>query len=31
LAKIIKTVDPEVKNPQSQHWERAMRIFDELM
>jgi hypothetical protein len=31
LAKIIKTVDPEVKNPQSQQWERAMRIFDELM
>jgi len=31
LAKIIKIVDPEVKNPQSQHWERAMRIFDELM
>jgi hypothetical protein len=31
LAKIIKTVDPEVKNPQSRHWERAMRIFDELM
>jgi hypothetical protein len=31
LAKIVKTVDPEVKNPQSQHWERAMRIFDELM
>jgi hypothetical protein len=31
LAKIINTVDPEVKNPQSQHWERAMRIFGELM
>jgi hypothetical protein len=31
LAKIVKIVDPEVKNPQSQHWERAMRIFDELM
>jgi hypothetical protein len=31
LAKIVKTVDPEVKKPQSQHWERAMRIFDELM
>jgi hypothetical protein len=31
LAKTIKTVDPEVKNPQSHHWERAMRIFDELM
>ena len=31
LAKIMKIVDPEVKNPQSQHWERAMRIFDELM
>jgi hypothetical protein len=31
VAKIIKIVDPEVKNPQSQHWESAMRIFDELM
>jgi hypothetical protein len=31
LAKIIKAVDPEVKNPQSRHWECAMRIFDELM
>ncbi|MET0523105.1 MAG: DUF1931 family protein [Jiangellaceae bacterium] len=31
LAKIIKTVDAGVKNPQSQHWERAMRVFDELM
>lgn len=31
LTKILKIVDPEVKNPQSQHWERAMRIFDELM
>jgi len=31
LAKIIGIVDPEVKNPQSRHWERAMRIFDELM
>jgi hypothetical protein len=31
LGKIMKIVDPEVKNPQSQQWERAMRIFDELM
>jgi hypothetical protein len=31
LTKILKIVDPEVKNPQSRHWERAMRIFDELM
>ena len=31
LAKIIKIVDPDVKNPQSRHWEKAMRIFDELM
>jgi hypothetical protein len=31
LARIIKTVDPEVKNPQTQHWQSAMRIFDELM
>jgi hypothetical protein len=31
LARIIKIVGPEVKNPQSQHWEHAIRIFDELM
>ena len=31
LARIIKAVDPEVKNPQTQHWERATQIFDELM
>jgi len=31
LAGIMKVVDPELKNPQSRHWESAMRIFDELM
>jgi len=31
LARIIRVVDPEVKNPQSRHWDSAMRIFDELM
>jgi hypothetical protein len=31
LAKIIKATDPEVRNPHSRHWERAMRIFDELV
>jgi uncharacterized protein DUF1931 len=31
LTKIVKIVDPDVKNPQTRHWERAMRIFDELM
>lgn len=31
LTKILKIIDPDLKNPQSRHWERAMRIFDELM
>lgn len=31
LAKVIKILDPEVRNPQAQHWERAVRIFDELV
>jgi hypothetical protein len=31
VAKILKVIDPDVKNPQTRHWESAMRIFDELV
>jgi hypothetical protein len=31
LARTLKIIDPEVKNPQSRHWERAFRIFDLLL
>jgi hypothetical protein len=31
LAKIIKILYPEVRNPQAQHWDRARRVFDELV
>ena len=31
LARTLKIIDPDVKNPQSRHWERAFRIFDLLL
>ena len=31
LARTFKVIDPEVKNPQSRHWERAFQIFDQLL
>jgi hypothetical protein len=31
LARSFKILDPQVKNPQSEHWERASRIFDLLL
>jgi hypothetical protein len=31
LARTLKIIDPEVKNPQSRHWERAFQIFDLLL
>jgi Domain of unknown function (DUF1931) len=31
LARTLKIVDPDVKNPRSRHWERAFRIFDLLL
>ena len=30
LARTFKILDPELKNPQSEHWERSQRIFDLL-
>ncbi|MGE5779710.1 MAG: DUF1931 family protein [Hyphomicrobiales bacterium] len=31
LARTFKILDPDLKNPQTQHWERAFRIFDLLL
>lgn len=31
LARSFKIIDPEMKNPQTQHWERAFRLFDLLL
>jgi hypothetical protein len=31
LARTFRIVDPELKNPQTEHWERAFQIFDLLL
>ncbi|HEV7717360.1 MAG TPA: DUF1931 family protein [Arsenicitalea sp.] len=31
LAKAFKVLDPELKNPQTQHWDRAFELFDLLL
>jgi Domain of unknown function (DUF1931) len=31
LARTFKIIDPDLKNPQSEHWERSFRIFDQLL
>ncbi|GIX48405.1 MAG: hypothetical protein KatS3mg131_2616 [Candidatus Tectimicrobiota bacterium] len=31
LARTFKVLDPELKNPQTSHWERATAIFDMLL
>jgi hypothetical protein len=31
LARSFKIIDPQVKNPQAQHWERAYLVFDLLL
>jgi hypothetical protein len=31
LAKTFKIIDPELKNPNSEHWERSFRIFNLLL
>jgi hypothetical protein len=31
LAKAFKLLDPELKNPQTQHWDRAFALFDLLL
>jgi hypothetical protein len=31
LARTFRVIDPELKNPRSEHWERVFRIFDLLL
>jgi hypothetical protein len=31
LARTLKIIDPDLKNPRSEHWERSFRIFDLLL
>jgi Domain of unknown function (DUF1931) len=31
LARAFTIIDPDLKNPQTKHWERALRIFDLLL
>lgn len=31
LARSFKIIDPELKNPRSEHWERSQNIFDLLL
>jgi hypothetical protein len=31
LAHTFKVIDPDLKNPQTKHWERVLRIFDLLL
>jgi len=31
LARTFKVLDPEVKNPQTSHWERSFRVFELLL
>lgn len=31
LAKAFKILDPELKNPQTEHWDRAFQLFDLLL
>lgn len=31
LARAFKNIEPRLKNPQTEHWERAFRIFDLLL
>jgi hypothetical protein len=31
LARTFRVIDPDAKNPQSQHWERVFHVFDRLI
>jgi hypothetical protein len=31
LARTFRIIDPELKNPATEHWERAFEIFDQLL
>jgi hypothetical protein len=31
LARTFKIIEPMLKNPQTEHWEKAFRVFDQLL
>jgi hypothetical protein len=31
LARTFRVIEPDVRNPRSEHWERVFRVFDELI
>jgi hypothetical protein len=31
LARTFSVIDPDIRNPQTRHWERAFHIFDQLI
>jgi hypothetical protein len=31
LARTFKIIEPTLKNPQTEHWEKAFRVFDQLL
>jgi hypothetical protein len=31
IARTFKVIDPDLKNPQTEHWERSFRLFDLLL
>ena len=31
LARTFKVIEPDLKNPETQHWERAVEIFNLLL
>jgi hypothetical protein len=31
LARTFKIIDPDVKNPRTEQWERAFQVFDQLL
>ncbi|MCU7730807.1 DUF1931 family protein [Actinoplanes sp. KI2] len=31
LARTFRVIDPDVRNPQSEHWERVFQVFDQLI
>jgi hypothetical protein len=31
LARTLKIIDPQLKNPRTEHWEKAFRVFDQVL
>jgi hypothetical protein len=31
LGRTLKIIDPNLKNPQGEHWDKAFRVFDQLL